>query len=670
MPKTQRTQGVQSSTGYIRLEFRKPNLFLQSTGERRGSILSLQEIGVSEANASDPYPKLAKQEQVNLIKGDLEVVNAEIEETEANEEDEVFVEAPMAMEECSETKTELYGNKCVKLNMAMEVGSSRFLRKIARLWVKCLMLKGRNKLKHLKIKGMMRARAANAQNQSQDSRLGGSNPDLQSEGIVVVSEAIKRGTVESGLLDKNQSRVANKIIELPLAQSVELGSGKGVEAVESGPDVVASEEETESEYENTEASCEDQASIDDEANDAEEENPVAAVTGKRSVSINAETSQTQPFLEAKVASEVEGKVSGTEDIEVGVISGEVIKPEKESRAEDVGFSEVLVESPHPVLAAKTREVMGLSLLPGDGSVGPSVNDKGRGNFVVNSEAKKLHLMLQGQQCVHSQGAALAPAAFEPNRGRIQRLKEINRSKMFPASPKAGSEETTSEVPVSVSVDVDLEVENNLEAEGDFCATQGDCEDCRIKSRIEVDKGKGEDEDMISNSGRLFSRDSKDNGDSRESNNLDVADFGVMVPVKAGKQGNLTLATPKLKPQVTLVSDCAITGENAVGLTPKRREDEEKQAVVFKQESEDAHKVFEKKPHPSSDAQNHLFVEQKLAPGYGMDFPQLSMEAKENTVDPMRQDARNRTWAKIVALNNGEATASEAQGTFCLEQRRP
>ncbi|KAL6991725.1 hypothetical protein U1Q18_009836 [Sarracenia purpurea var. burkii] len=242
--------------------------------------------------------------------------------------------------------------------------------------------------------------------------------------------------------------------------------------------------------------------------------------------------------------------------------------------------------------------------------------------------------------------------------------------MFPASPKAGSEETTSEVPVSVSVDVDLEVENNLEAEGDFCATQGDCEDCRIKSRIEVDKGKGEDEDMISNSGRLFSRDSKDNGDSRESNNLDVADFGVMVPVKAGKQGNLTLATPKLKPQVTLVSDCAITGENAVGLTPKRREDEEKQAVVFKQESEDAHKVFEKKPHPSSDAQNHLFVEQKLAPGYGMDFPQLSMEAKENTVDPMRQDARNRTWAKIVALNNGEATASEAQGTFCLEQRRP
>ncbi|KAL7002184.1 hypothetical protein U1Q18_003338, partial [Sarracenia purpurea var. burkii] len=242
--------------------------------------------------------------------------------------------------------------------------------------------------------------------------------------------------------------------------------------------------------------------------------------------------------------------------------------------------------------------------------------------------------------------------------------------MFPASPKAGSEETTSEVPVSVSVDVDLEVENNLEAEGDFCATQGDCEDCRIKSRIEVDKGKGEDEDMISNSGRLFSRDSKDNGDSRESKNLDVADFGVMVPVKAGKQGNLTLATPKLKPQVTLVSDCAITGENAVGLTPKRREDEEKQAVVFKQESEDAHKVFEKKPHPSSDAQNHLFVEQKLAPGYGMDFPQLSMEAKENTVDPMRQDARNRTWAKIVALNNGEATASEAQGTFCLEQRRP
>ncbi|KAL6961542.1 hypothetical protein U1Q18_039313 [Sarracenia purpurea var. burkii] len=197
-------------------------------------------------------------------------------------------------------------------------------------------------------------RAANAQNQSQDSRLGGLNPDLQSEGIVVVSEAIKRGTVESGLLDKNQSRVANKIIELPLAQSVELGSGKGVEVVESGPDVVASEEETESEYENTEALCEDQASIDDEANDAEEENPVAAVTGKRSVSINAETSQISdlgkidpsfvsagsPFLEAKVASEVEGKVSGTEDIEVGVISVEVIKPEKESRAEDVGFSEV------------------------------------------------------------------------------------------------------------------------------------------------------------------------------------------------------------------------------------------------------------------------------------------------------------------------------------------
>ncbi|KAL6957246.1 hypothetical protein U1Q18_040504 [Sarracenia purpurea var. burkii] len=151
-------------------------------------------------------------------------------------------------------------------------------------------------------------RAANAQNQSQDSRLGGSNPDLQSEGIVVVSEAI----------------------ELPLAQSVELGSGKGVEAVESGPDVVASEEETESEYENTEASCEDQASIDDEANDAEEENPVAAVTGKRSVSINAETSQTQPFLEAKVASEVEGRVSGTEDIEVGVISGEVILSQRKN----------------------------------------------------------------------------------------------------------------------------------------------------------------------------------------------------------------------------------------------------------------------------------------------------------------------------------------------------
>ncbi|KAL6965313.1 hypothetical protein U1Q18_036369 [Sarracenia purpurea var. burkii] len=142
-------------------------------------------------------------------------------------------------------------------------------------------------------------RAANAQNQSQASRLGGSNhtsyPDLQSEGIGVVSEAIKRGTVESGLLDKNQSRVANKIIELPLAQSVESGSGKGVEAIESGPDVVASEEETESEYEDTEVSCEDQASIDDEANDADEENPVAAETGKRSVSKNAETSQAQVF---------------------------------------------------------------------------------------------------------------------------------------------------------------------------------------------------------------------------------------------------------------------------------------------------------------------------------------------------------------------------------------
>ncbi|KAL6957235.1 hypothetical protein U1Q18_040493 [Sarracenia purpurea var. burkii] len=190
--------------------------------------------------------------------------------------------------------------------------------------------------------------------------------------------------------------------------------------------------------------------------------------------------------------------------------------------------------------------------------------------------------------------------------RIQRLKEINPPKMSPTSPKAGYEETTSEVPVSGSVEVDLEVENNLGAEGDFDASQ----------------------------------DSKDNEDSRESKDLDVADFEAVVPVKAEKQGNLTLATPNLIPQ----------------------------------ESEDAHKVFEKKLHPSFDAQNCLFVEQKLVPGYVMDFPQLSMEGKENTVDPMRQDARNRTWAKIVALNSGEATASAAQsksaGTFCLEQRRP
>ncbi|KAL7002264.1 hypothetical protein U1Q18_003418 [Sarracenia purpurea var. burkii] len=93
-------------------------------------------------------------------------------------------------------------------------------------------------------------------------------------------------------------------------------------------------------------------------------------------------------------------------------------------------------------------------------------------------------------------------------GRIQRLKEINSTKMFRESPNAGSEGTTSEIPELVSEEVDLEVENNLGAEidsgiGDFGTTQGDCEDRQIKPRIDVDKGKGEAEEMISNSGRFI-----------------------------------------------------------------------------------------------------------------------------------------------------------------------
>ncbi|KAL6954727.1 hypothetical protein U1Q18_040802 [Sarracenia purpurea var. burkii] len=93
-------------------------------------------------------------------------------------------------------------------------------------------------------------------------------------------------------------------------------------------------------------------------------------------------------------------------------------------------------------------------------------------------------------------------------GRIQRLKEINSTKMFRESPKVGSEGTTSEIPVVVSEEVDLEVENNLGAENDsgigvFGTTQGDCEDRQIKPGIDVDKGKGEAEEMISNSGRFF-----------------------------------------------------------------------------------------------------------------------------------------------------------------------
>ncbi|KAL6991241.1 hypothetical protein U1Q18_009359 [Sarracenia purpurea var. burkii] len=88
------------------IEIRKPKLILQSTGEMRGSILSLQDIGVT-----DPFPKLAKQEQGSLIKGVLEVGNAEIEETEASVENEVFLEAPVVVGDCRKTETELYGNK-------------------------------------------------------------------------------------------------------------------------------------------------------------------------------------------------------------------------------------------------------------------------------------------------------------------------------------------------------------------------------------------------------------------------------------------------------------------------------------------------------------------------------------------------------------------------------
>ncbi|KAL7002145.1 hypothetical protein U1Q18_003298 [Sarracenia purpurea var. burkii] len=93
-------------------------------------------------------------------------------------------------------------------------------------------------------------------------------------------------------------------------------------------------------------------------------------------------------------------------------------------------------------------------------------------------------------------------------GCIQRLKEINSTKKFRESPNAGSEGTTSEIPVLVSEEVDLEVENNLGAEidsgiRDFSTTQGDCEDRQIKPGIDVDKGKGEAEEMISNSGRFI-----------------------------------------------------------------------------------------------------------------------------------------------------------------------
>ncbi|KAL6966845.1 hypothetical protein U1Q18_032639 [Sarracenia purpurea var. burkii] len=105
-------------------------------------------------------------------------------------------------------------------------------------------------------------------------------------------------------------------------------------------------------------------------------------------------------------------------------------------------------------------------------------------------------------------------------GRIQRLKGINLTTMFTASSKEGSEGevSTPEVPELVSEEVDLEVENNLGADddsgiGDCDATQGGCEDWRIKSGIDVDEGNGEVEEMISNSGCLISRDSKDNEDT-------------------------------------------------------------------------------------------------------------------------------------------------------------
>ncbi|KAL7002261.1 hypothetical protein U1Q18_003415 [Sarracenia purpurea var. burkii] len=86
------------------------------------------------------------------------------------------------------------------------------------------------------------------------------------------------------------------------------------------------------------------------------------------------------------------------------------------------------------------------------------------------------------------------------------IREANQ--MFRESPNAGSEGTTSEIPILVSEEVDLEVENNLGAEidseiGDFGTTQGDCEDRQIKPGIDVDKGKGEAEEMISNSERFI-----------------------------------------------------------------------------------------------------------------------------------------------------------------------
>ncbi|KAL7002225.1 hypothetical protein U1Q18_003379 [Sarracenia purpurea var. burkii] len=104
-------------------------------------------------------------------------------------------------------------------------------------------------------------------------------------------------------------------------------------------------------------------------------------------------------------------------------------------------------------------------------------------------------------------------------GRIQRLKGIYPTKMCQVLLKAvsGGEVPTSEVPESVSEEVVLEVENKLGADvdsemGDRSATQGGCENRSIKAGIDVDGGNGEVEEMFSNSGSLFFRDSKENED--------------------------------------------------------------------------------------------------------------------------------------------------------------
>ncbi|KAL6958360.1 hypothetical protein U1Q18_040297, partial [Sarracenia purpurea var. burkii] len=79
------------------------------------------------------------------------------------------------------------------------------------------------------------------------------------------------------------------------------------------------------------------------------------------------------------------------------------------------------------------------------------------------------------------------------------------------------------------------------------------------------------------------------------------------------------------------------------------------------ESINAHNVFEQKPHPTSDAQSHPVLVQKLVPKYGKVLPLFSeVEGKEILLGPMRKGAPNKSWAKVVASGSGKATDSEAQ----------